>query len=183
MNHNMTKLLIVAAGWGCILAGTAGAGEGDGRHAQGLVTNAVHRETCGACHMAYPPALLPAASWEKIVAALPSHNGENVELANATRKALLEFLKANAADTSPRGLSRRILKSLAGATPTRITQVPAIQAQHRGLGDDVFNRKEIGSRANCRACHPGAESARFSDDDVRIPGGRPASQGGREGDD
>ena len=34
------------------------------------VTNPVYVEECGSCHMAYPPGLLPALSWQKI---MPQH--------------------------------------------------------------------------------------------------------------
>jgi hypothetical protein len=33
----------------------------------------------------------------------------------------------------------------------------------------VWQRKAIGSAANCAACHPGAAQGRFSEHDVRIP--------------
>lgn len=150
------------------------------RTAPALATNAVHQATCGACHMPYPPTLLPAASWEKIIGALPKHNGETVDVAPADRQTILDFLKTHAADTANSGVARRVMRGLAGATPTRITEVSAIQRKHRGLPAEVFARKEIGSRANCRACHPGAEQGQFNDDNVRIPGGRPRTQGGRE---
>ena len=40
----------------------------------------IYQEECASCHMAYPPGLLPARSWEKIMAGLESHFGDNAEL-------------------------------------------------------------------------------------------------------
>jgi hypothetical protein len=43
------------------------------------VTNQTYKETCGECHFAYQPELLPSASWLKILNQLDDHFGEEVE--------------------------------------------------------------------------------------------------------
>jgi hypothetical protein len=43
------------------------------------VTNQTYRETCGECHFAYQPELLPSASWLKILNQLDDHFGEEVD--------------------------------------------------------------------------------------------------------
>jgi cytochrome c peroxidase len=41
--------------------------------------------------------------------------------------------------------------------------------EHDEISRATFAGPEIGSRANCVACHQGAEHGDFSEDDVRIP--------------
>ena len=43
------------------------------------VTNQTYNETCGGCHFAYQPELLPSASWLKILNQLDDHFGEEIE--------------------------------------------------------------------------------------------------------
>jgi hypothetical protein len=56
-----------------------------------VVTNKTHRETCGACHLAYPPMLLPASSWKKIVTNMKQHNGQTVELEANVQNEILGY--------------------------------------------------------------------------------------------
>ena len=133
--------------------------------------NQLYRETCGGCHLAYPPGLLPAGSWRTIVDGQSDHFGEDLGLSQAEQQELVKYLEANAADTSFAKLSRKIMKSLAGQKPLRITQITYIIHEHED--DDVprgaFQRKSVGSFANCVACHPDAAAGDFDDDQVRIP--------------
>jgi len=133
-------------------------------------TNATYTATCGTCHVPYYPGLLPAGSWKKILAGLKDHHGQEVSLEPKERLELLTFLSAHAADQSDSEISRKILRSLAGATPMRVTEVPMIRNKHREISDDTFKSKEIGSRSNCAACHSGAAVGNFDEDSVRIPG-------------
>ena len=52
---------------------------------------------CGACHMAFPAGMLPAASWQKIMAGLSDHFGEDASLADATRREIADWLVTHAA--------------------------------------------------------------------------------------
>ncbi len=133
--------------------------------------NQLYKDSCGGCHLAYPPALLPSGSWRRIIQGQASHYGEDLGLEQAVQSALTRFLGANAADRSSAKLARKIMKSLGALTPLRITEVPYITHKHEE--DDIprgaFKRKSIGSLANCGACHPGAAAGDFDDDAVRIP--------------
>lgn len=129
----------------------------------------VYKDECAACHMAYPAGLLPAASWEKLMSGLPKHFGEDVEISAASRAAIQSHLTGNAADKSASERSRKIMKSVGGTTPERISEIPYIRAKHREIKDEVFKRKSVETRGNCSACHPGAERGDFDDDRARIP--------------
>jgi hypothetical protein len=133
------------------------------------VNNDTFKQECGACHFAYQPGLLPSGSWEKILANLPSHFGEEVSLDQESKNIIGEYLRSNAAEHSAAKRARKILKSLRGQTPLRITATPYIQEKHHDLDSSIFSRVSIGSRSNCIACHPTAEQGNYDDDFVKIP--------------
>ncbi|MFH2126743.1 MAG: diheme cytochrome c [Pseudomonadota bacterium] len=162
--------------WPFALAATADDHPDDkeSKHAKrGLAAqqNQLYKDRCGGCHLAYPPALLPSASWRKIMEGQASHFGEDLGLSPAEQRDLTRFLEAGAADQSSSRLARKVRKSLRGSIPLKITEVPYIIRKHQD--DDIprgaFQRKSIGSLANCGACHPGSASGDFDDDAVRIP--------------
>lgn len=107
---------------------------------------------CSACHMAYPPQMLPARSWAAITGDLANHFGEDASLDPATTETIAAYLAANAADATPRGA--RILQGVApDETPLRITDMPWWRRIHSELPDAVFQRPDIKTRSNCLACH------------------------------
>ena len=187
----MVCLLVAAvlgADWAGAGQGWGGGGGRQGRHrwgqAQGqgqsqsqsrpapFPTNRTHQEVCGACHLAYPPLLLPAASWKKLLAGQAEHFGENLKLDSARQARILDFLTSRAAEHCQLPLARRILGSLGGQAPLRISQIPYIQDQHRSarLPAGVWTRPGVGSPARCQACHLGAASGDFNRRAARVPG-------------
>ena len=136
------------------------------------VQSPIYKEECASCHMAYPPGLLPARSWKKIMAELGTHFGDNAELDAENFKAISEFLITNSADDSSYRRSRKIMRSLnANETPIRITETPYIKHKHDEIPDKLvtFN-KAVNSLSNCNACHNKAEQGLFSEHGVNIPG-------------
>ena len=137
---------------------------------QGTVPpNTAYEQACGACHMAYPPMLLPAASWRSLVPDSGEHFGDRLPLSAAELQSLRTWLTTHAADNSSSKRARKIMESLGGQNPQRVSEVPYIQRKHRKVDPTVFARPAVGGLANCAACHPGARSGDFRDDDVRIP--------------
>lgn len=133
------------------------------------VDNPVYKDQCGACHFAYQPELLPFASWEMILANLEDHFGETVDLDDNAKKEIQAYLQSNAAEASSAKRAVKIMQSLGGQVPGRITDIPYIKEKHMGIPPDFFNSKSIGSKANCAACHISAESGIYDDDHVKIP--------------
>jgi len=133
------------------------------------VTNQTYKETCGECHFAYQPELLPSASWLKILNQLGDHFGEEIEVESDTIKNISDYLKTNGAENSMAKRSVKIMKSLGNQVPMRITDIPYIREKHHELNPVVFKRESIGSLANCKACHITAEKGIYDDDDVKIP--------------
>jgi mono/diheme cytochrome c family protein len=130
-----------------------------------------YQSECGGCHLAYPPKLLPAAAWGRIMANLGNHFGDDAGLDQAIASDLLTYLQSEAADANPlRGPIAR-QADRAGDGPPRITQTRSFLRRH----DEVPNRlaydnPRVRSFSNCEACHGGAAQGRFDEDEVRIPG-------------
>ena len=145
--------------------------EHDGKGHLKPVDNPTYKEICGDCHFAYQPELLPSGSWEKILAGLADHNGEEIEINQESKKIISEYLKANSAEYSSTKTAVKIMKSLRGQTPMRITDVPYIRHRHEDddIPADAFTRKSVGSMSNCIACHTTAAKGIYDDDHVVIP--------------
>jgi hypothetical protein len=145
--------------------------ENDGKGHLKPVDNPTYKEICGDCHFAYQPELLPSGSWEKILAGLADHFGEEIEIDQESKKTITEYLKGNSAEYSSAKRAVKIMRSLRGKTPMRITDVPYIRHKHEDddIPADAFTRKSVGSMSNCIACHTTAENGIYDDDHVVIP--------------
>jgi Dihaem cytochrome c len=128
-----------------------------------------YRDECGRCHHAYQPELLPAASWMKLLDGTDDHFGEGIEIDSQSKISISQYLRENAAERSPTKIAAKIVNSLNGQTPDRISDVPYIKRKHHGIDSTVFRRPSIGSLANCPACHVSAGKGIYKEHDVRIP--------------
>jgi hypothetical protein len=125
---------------------------------------------CAACHMLYPPSLLPGRSWKAVMAGLDKHFGENASLDAPTRDTITAFLVNQSADHQGGGTAGRVARSIpSNSTPLRITQTRFFVRKHDEIAPAVFARPKVGSASNCVACHQGAEKGSFSEHDVSIP--------------
>jgi len=133
----------------------------------------LYEKGCGECHFAYQAGLLPKRSWEKLMLpeSLEDHFGENAELKEKNRVAILEFLVDNAADTSFYKRSTKINRSIpADVTPLRITEVPYIKRKHKPMTDKyVKNNPKVKTLINCNKCHREIKEGIFDDDTILIP--------------
>jgi len=55
-----------------------------------------YKQECAACHVAFPPGLLSAASWQRVMSTLPRHYGTDASLDPAMQAKLSSWLTANA---------------------------------------------------------------------------------------
>ena len=133
------------------------------------VSNPAYKKTCGECHFAYQPNLLPSASWLKILDQVDDHFGEGLDIDSETLKNISDYLVTNGAEKSSAKRSAKIMRSLGIQVPMRVTDIPYIREKHHELNPEIFNRKSIGSLANCTVCHTTAEQGIYDDDDVKIP--------------
>jgi len=131
-----------------------------------------YAQECGSCHFAYPPGLLPAASWQRIMDRLTDHFGDNAELSADTAAEIREYLLVNAADRAGIGRSAGFSRYDTGwAPPLRITETPYFMAKHRELPRRIVqDNPQVRSLSRCDACHTGAAEGSFSERGIRIPG-------------
>jgi len=128
----------------------------------------VYAEECGACHTAYHPSLLPAATWAAIVSGLSAHFGENASLDPATAAHIRAYLLANSAEAFDTKAANRLSRT-DPSDPLRITATPFWRRTHRGIPEAVFASKAVGSRGACNACDGDAASGLFAPSSIHIP--------------
>jgi mono/diheme cytochrome c family protein len=127
---------------------------------------------CSACHVAYPPRMLPAVSWARLMAGLDKHFTTDASLDEREVRQLSQWLQDNA--------DRR-------ASPTapaedRITRTAWFERKHRCIEPATWRLASVRSAANCAACHVDAHQGRYSEHHLRMPEGLSACQRERWGD-
>ena len=122
---------------------------------------AAYTTECAACHTAYPPGMLPARSWTRIMTGLNKHYGTDASLDAATVKQLSTWLQTHA------GTHERVRET---PPEDRLTRSEWFLREHRKLDPSVWSHMSIKSAANCAACHTGADRGEY-DDNLRFPAG------------
>jgi len=152
--HVLVALAIVVTG----MAGAAIAGEGRRATAQPLLP--LYQQECASCHAAFPPGVLPATSWQRILDNLARHYGTDASLDPPAVKALSGWLTANAGTW----------KHVSEAPPEdRITRSPWFVRKHDEIAAATWKLPAVKSAANCNACHTRSEQGDFNERNVRIP--------------
>lgn len=100
------------------------------------------KEECGSCHVAYPPQLLAADNWKRLMGSLDKHFGANAALDAKENKAILSFLLSNA------GSGDRY-----SADSLRISDTPWFKHEHHVISTKEWALADVNSRSNCPACH------------------------------
>jgi len=151
-------------------SGSMLASEGEKAVELPTLDNARWHAECGGCHTPFHPALLPERSWRKLMGELDRHFGKSIHLDAAVQKEITDFLTSHAAEHGKNARARNIAKSTkAGDTAIRITETPFFGLHHHEIAAEVWQRKSVGSKINCVACHPGADKNNFDEKAARIP--------------
>jgi len=149
-----------ALGFAAVVGLCPSAQADDGARAAPVPLLPSYKTECAACHLAYPPGMLPAASWQRLLNGLPHHFGTDASLDPAVVKELSSWLSTYAAT------GRRA----AQAPPEdRITRSAWFTRQHDEVPAATWQRASIKSASNCAACHTGAAQGDFNEHQVRIP--------------
>lgn len=122
-----------------------------------------YQAECSACHVAYPPALLPAASWARLMGGLGRHFGSDASLDAATAQTIADWLAANA------GRYRKVQREAAPPPQDRITRAAWFLREHDEVPAATWKRPDVKSPANCSACHLQADQGDFSERHIRVP--------------
>lgn len=123
-------------------------------------TNASWKAECGSCHLAYPPTLLPAPAWRRVMAGLNKHFGTDASVDARAAAEIGIFLENNAAEGKKRGNDSGTL---------RITETSWFTRKHHEVSASDWKNPKVKTAANCSACHAGAERGDFDEHAVRIP--------------
>lgn len=127
------------------------------------VTDTLTLQECASCHIAFPPSMLPASSWKRMMNDLENHFGEDASVDAETAAAITRYLVDHAGDAP--GQASKLLRGLrSGDAPLRITELPKWGREHDEVPKSDWTRKDVGSKANCAACHIDAEKGYFEDD-------------------
>lgn len=126
---------------------------------------AAYTQECASCHLAYPPALLPARSWRRLMGGLDKHYGSDASLDAATAQQIDGWLQAHA------GTYKRVNEE---PPQDRITRSAWFERKHRKIDPAVWTLASVKRAANCAACHTAADRGVFDDDDLTYPAGMDA---------
>ncbi len=114
------------------------------------------KEECGACHMAFPPQMLPARSWKAIMRGLGDHFGDDASLDSGPMAQVSRYLHDHAADIGGGRTGRAFMRGIAGnETPMRITDTPIWIRLHNEVRRSAWSDPRVKTRSNCLACHRG----------------------------
>lgn len=123
-----------------------------------LPANPAYKAECGSCHVAYPPKLLPAASWRQLMQRLDRHFGSDASLDAKASEEIGRILAANAGrgDAPP------------GVEP-RITETRWFRKEHDEVPAAQWKSTAVKGAANCAACHTRADDGDYSERTLRLP--------------
>jgi hypothetical protein len=136
------------------------AARADDRRASRVPPLPEYTQECASCHLAFPPDMLPAASWRRVMDNLPRHYGTDASLDPAVTRKLSAWLEANA------GSGKRAREQ---PSEDRITRSAWFVREHDEVSAATWKLQAVKSPANCHACHTQAEQGDFSERDIRIP--------------
>lgn len=135
-----------------------------GSHFYPPVADALVKEECGSCHIAFAPSMLPASSWQRMMADLKNHFGDDATVDAVTAAKIGAYLAANAADAGGRRYGDKLQRGVAADNaPLRITELPKWVREHRKVPAWEWKHKDVRTRANCAACHADAERGYYDD--------------------
>lgn len=141
-------LLATAAAWA------------DGPRASRVPPLPQYTQECASCHLAFPPGLLPAASWRSVMDNLARHYGTDASIEPALTRTLSDWLQAHA------GTGKRAREQ---PPQDRITRAAWFIREHDEVPAATWTLPAVKSPAHCSGCHTQAEQGDFSERHIRIP--------------
>ena len=103
-----------------------------------------YQQECASCHIAYPPGMLPAASWQRLMGGLSKHFGTDATLDAAQVRELGAWLQAHA------GTNKRFSEAPA---QDRISKSAWFVRKHSEVNSQIWTQPAVKGAANCAACH------------------------------
>ena len=119
-------------------------------------------QECAGCHIVYPPGLLPAPSWKRVMGSLGKHYGTDASLDDASLREISAWLQTYA------GTTKRTLEE---PPQDRITRSQWFVRKHREVDPQIWKEPAVKSAANCLACHTAADKGSFRESEIQFPKG------------
>jgi len=123
-------------------------------------TPASYTAECGSCHLAYPPALLAASDWQRLMAGLNDHFGTDAAVDGKKGAEIKSFLERHAGNAAKLGNA---------GNPPRITTTARFVRKHDEVPAKLWRDPRVKLAANCEACHRGAANGNYSEHDIALP--------------
>lgn len=123
---------------------------------------------CASCHVAFPPQLLAAEDWKRVMRSLDKHYGDNASLDEKTRQILEDFHVRHAGKASKVGAGR----TAQAGEPPRLTQTDWFRREHREVRQADWTHQKVKTAANCAACHTKAAEGSYREREIVMPDGR-----------
>lgn len=142
--------------------------------------DALYIEECGACHLAYPPDLLPVASWNLLMSDLEEHFGEDASLDEDSATHIGAYLADHGLELGKPSTMSRLLRNLPDPPPLRITELPAFVNMHYEIPIQLQVKElDEGFLSPCADCHREAAAGIY--DGERLHPGYGPSVWGKQG--
>lgn len=122
---------------------------------------------CGSCHVAFPPQLMTADDWRRVMRSLDKHYGDNASLDEKTRQILEDFHGRHAG-----GAKVGAGRTARTGEPPRLTQTDWFLREHRDVRQADWQHAGIKTPANCAACHMKAAEGSYREREIVMPDGR-----------
>lgn len=119
-------------------------------------------EECGSCHVAYPPSMLSADNWRRMMGGLDKHFGADASLDPASAERITAFLQRDASTRGERDASNTL----------RITDTRWFVREHDEVLPATWRDPKVKSAANCAACHTDTDSGLYKERNIVMPIGR-----------
>ena len=122
---------------------------------------------CASCHVAFPPQLLGADDWRRVMRSLDKHYGDNASLDEKTRQILEDFHVRNAGGAIV-GADRTASKN----ELPRLTKTDWFKREHREVRPADWTHAKVKTPANCAACHTKAAEGSYREREIVMPNGK-----------
>lgn len=136
-------------------------------------------DECGSCHIAFPPRLLSAEDWRRVMARLDRHYGDNASMDEKTRRAIEDFLVSNAGSAAKVGAGWTAFSAVVGGAgaasdsePPRLTATRWFKRKHHEVPREMWSHAKVKTPANCAACHTRAAAGSYREREIVMPDGR-----------
>jgi hypothetical protein len=122
-----------------------------------------YTQQCNVCHFAYPPGMLPAASWKKLLDDMPQHFTGQVMINVDTQNEISQWLQTHAGTFA-----------LVDEEPpqNRITQSAwwkKIHLNNSKIPAAVWKKPTVAKGSSCVTCHQTAAKGEYNAKTVQVP--------------